>query len=101
MVDIEGNESVQDADWLKVDDPIFGQTQQFDRCQFVNRKIIDILEYVQVHVAQHQALYPLHSALRVPEHCAFHYQASLQLGGLAAVAIHELRAEQEIEFAAV
>lgn len=90
MVDVERNESVQYADGLKVDDPIFRQTQQLNRSQFVNGKVINVLKNVQVHVAEHQTLYSLHSALGVPEHCAFYYQASLQFDGLAAAATDEL-----------
>lgn len=83
-----------------MDNPIFGQTEQFNRSQLVNGKVIDVLKNVQVHVAEHQTLYPLYSALGVPEHCAFYYQAPLQFGGLTA-AVDELRAKQKIELAAV
>lgn len=76
-----------------MDDPIFGQTQQLNGSQLVNGKVIDVLKYIQVHVAEHQTLYSLHSALGVPEHCAFYYQAPLQFSGLTAAVVDELRAE--------
>ena len=100
MIDIERNKGVQYADWLEVDDPIFGQTQQLDRGQLVDRKVVDVLENIQVYVAEHQTLYSLHPALGVPEHRAFYYQAPLQLSRLTAAAIDELRAKQKIELAA-
>ena len=52
MIDIQGNQRIQNTDRLQMDYWIFRKTQQFYGSQLIDSEIIHVLEFAQGHITE-------------------------------------------------